>query len=420
MAVLRNNPFDRSPISGINGKPLNERQLPEHYPGYRWAVLAIALIAFSCYGTGMVCIGVVLPDLIRELKISGALAGNLTAMYWLPGIIFTLVGGVVADRYGRKKVGTLSLSLIAIGAVIMIVSRSYVELAVARLLMGIGAGLIPPSFTAILPEWFPQEQRGLILGCPIAAYNAAAFLTLLGSSLVSLYGWREYIGYVVVLPSLIGLILAALILKERVKNKEREAKFRWKDVKTCIKNRNIIKGAVYWMMIVGLYSTMNTWYPTFFVDAIGWSLPYAALIVSMNAIAGIPFGPIGGRISDKLGSRKLVLWISALILAFTYMLPVSIRDFYLLVADIILIGVFATLPNGPIIALTVDLAGTSLAGTAIGVIYFGASIGSVWSPILFGALKDITGAWNYSFYMLGIMGLIALIAMTLIKEKGSS
>ena len=181
----------------------------------------------------------------------------------------------------------------------------------------------------------------------------------------------------------------------------------------CIRDR-------YWMMVVGLYSTMSTWYPTFFVDTMGWELPFAALIVSINAVVGIPFGPLGGKISDKLGSRKLVLWVSALVLAFAYTLPIFIRDFRLLVINMVIIGIFAALPNGPINALPVDIVGTSLAGTGIGVIYFGANIGSVWAPILFGALRDATMAWDYSFYQLGIMGLIALISAILIKEKRRS
>lgn len=311
----------------------------------------------------------------------------------------------------------MSLSIMAVGAVIMAFSRNYVELAIARFLMGVGASLTPPSFIAVLPEWFPQNQHGLILGCPVAAYNMAAFTAFAASALAPLYGWRTYIWCVAVIPPLIGLILSTIVLRGRVEVAEREGELQWRNVIRCIKNPDIVKATVYWMIMAGLYSTMGTWYPTFFAETMGWPLSFAALIVSVNAVTGIPSGPIGGKISDKIGSRKLVLWVSALTLVFAYTLPLIIRNLYLLIIDMILIGVFATLPNGPINALLVNMVGTSLAGTGIGIICLGASIGSTWSPIIFGTLKDATKAWNYSFHTLGIMGLIAFTSATLIKEE---
>jgi hypothetical protein len=50
------------------------------------------------------------------------------------------------------------------------------------------------------------------------------------------------------------------------------------------------------------------------------------------------------------------------------MLPLLVQNFHLLIIDMILVGVLAALPNGPINALLVDMIGDPLARTGIGII----------------------------------------------------
>ncbi|MCS7366266.1 MAG: hypothetical protein NDF52_00100 [archaeon YNP-WB-062] len=53
----------------------------------------------------MFCIGAVLTEIIREFKLSGTLAGSLTAIYCLPGVFFTFIGGLSRTSMGGKVSG---------------------------------------------------------------------------------------------------------------------------------------------------------------------------------------------------------------------------------------------------------------------------------------------------------------------------
>jgi len=75
------------------------------YPRYRWVILLVSLMSIFCSGVGMFCIGAVLTDIIGEFKISGALAGGLTAIYCLPGVFFTFIGGLSPTGMGGKVSG---------------------------------------------------------------------------------------------------------------------------------------------------------------------------------------------------------------------------------------------------------------------------------------------------------------------------
>lgn len=75
------------------------------YPKYRWVILLVSLMAIFCSGVGMFCIGAVLTEIIREFKLSGALAGSLTAIYCLPGVFLTFIGGLSQTSMGGKVSG---------------------------------------------------------------------------------------------------------------------------------------------------------------------------------------------------------------------------------------------------------------------------------------------------------------------------
>jgi len=60
----------------------------------------------------------------------------------LPGMIFAFPGGMLADKFGSKKVGMISLLVFSMGTLGISLSSNYLGFAIGRFVAGVGAALL--------------------------------------------------------------------------------------------------------------------------------------------------------------------------------------------------------------------------------------------------------------------------------------
>src|SRR4051812_4820621 len=124
--------------------------------------LALAVVCLCAFTTAIdiTITNVALPFIAKDLK------ANTTSLQWvidaynivLAGLL--LLGGGLADRFGRKKVFLAGYAVFGIACAVAAFSSSTGELVAARALMGVGAaGVIAPAL-AILAVLFPPDERG--------------------------------------------------------------------------------------------------------------------------------------------------------------------------------------------------------------------------------------------------------------------
>lgn len=98
----------------------------------------------------------------------------------------------LADRHNRVRIVGAACTLWSAATIACGLARSYPELAVARMSVGVGeAGGVPPSYS-IISDYFPAEKRGMAygvynLGPPIGQALGVAF----GASVAATYSWRD-------------------------------------------------------------------------------------------------------------------------------------------------------------------------------------------------------------------------------------
>ncbi len=96
---------------------------------------------------------------ILELGASKEVLGALLMIETVGGMVFQLPGGVLADRFGRKKIMLLS-AIIGLGSpLIYLLATSWVHIAPALLLASTSA-LSRPAYNALIAESLPPEKRG--------------------------------------------------------------------------------------------------------------------------------------------------------------------------------------------------------------------------------------------------------------------
>jgi EmrB/QacA subfamily drug resistance transporter len=116
-----------------------------------------------------------------------------------------LIGGSMGDRFGRRRVFSVGVSVFALASVACGASQSINQLIVARAVQGVGAALLVPGSLAIISASFNEERRGKAIGT-WSGFTAitAAVGPILGGWLIDHVSWRAVF--------LINVPLAAVVL----------------------------------------------------------------------------------------------------------------------------------------------------------------------------------------------------------------
>ncbi len=140
---------------------------------------------------GVASILPVLPDMARDFAVSEATLGLLVYSFTLPGIFLAPVGGILADRLGRKSVLFPCLCLFALGGFGASWAESLPALLAWRVVQGCGAACLGVLYNTIIGDIYPQEQSRLTMmgrAATVLSLGAAIFPALGG--LLGEWGWQ--------------------------------------------------------------------------------------------------------------------------------------------------------------------------------------------------------------------------------------
>ncbi len=150
---------------------------------------------------------IVLASLLQDptLNLSRATAGILNSVTLLAAAAGGITFGVIADRLGRKRALMAAVLIYSIFTAACGFAQSALQLAVFRVLLGIGMGGEWATGAALVSESFPARHRGKALAFVQSAwaigYGLAALVNMIA---MPLWGWRG-VFFVGVLPALFTL-----------------------------------------------------------------------------------------------------------------------------------------------------------------------------------------------------------------------
>jgi MFS family permease len=348
----------------------------------------------------------------------GASRAHVSLVFSLCAFLYFLLGapgGMLADRYGTRRVALAGVGCLAAGLAAASYATSIEALyATYSIGLGIGIGLTyVPSVAAVQP-WFLRHRAlasgiavsgiglGNLLGPPLAAWWIGAF------------GWRgAYLGFAA--GALVLGAAAAWAIRNRPAGQARAAG--GMPLRAALTTRN------FWVLYVTLtLSGFGCFVPLvhigpYAVDA-GHPESFAVMLASL-----IGLGSLGGRfviggIADRLGRIRalalmyfgmgtflLLWWGSTGILALA-LVAVGVGAFYG--------GFVATLPP-----VTMDLFGARSVAGIIGCLYTGAGIGTLLGPTAAGAAYDATGSYSAPILGAAVLAMIAAAGIGLLRPAHS-
>ena len=188
----------------------------------RWWVLLAFVPATLAIGLDVTVLSIASATLSTNLHASTSQAQWFFAAYTLVFGAAMVPGGMLGDRYGRKKVLLISLFIFAIGSVACALSSTPGEFIGARAFLGLGGAIATPMILGALPVLFDEEERAKA----IAAIMTAAMLgypigPILGGWLLTHYWWGWV--FLMNLPVIALAILAVVLFlpESRSENPQR-------------------------------------------------------------------------------------------------------------------------------------------------------------------------------------------------------
>ena len=393
-------------------------------PTYAWVVLFAVYVASLAAPFNQFKVPPVLPILKQTFDLSYGSAGMMMSSFSIMGLVLAIPSGFLVLRLGIKTSILLSVATVMIGSTLGAISHSSGLLFVSRFIEGSGMGLILVAAPAAIAAWFPAQKRGLPMGLWATCVAVGSVIALnVAPVLVGSSGWRS-VWWVGAALAAVALVLFGVLFRlpgpgEVINDPPPENSNSTPGGELSI--GQVITNRGVWLISLELgcfaivIMALSTFYPDFLNTVRHYSLAKASLMTSVMGTVAMFSAPVGGYLSDRLGSRKAViigpfiLWSLVLLFPFTlsgWAIPV------LMVASGILGG-----PIAPVsLAAVPEIVPPQHVGIALGVVAFGQNLGMFAGPALFGWIVETT-SWATAGYLLIPVCVVAIVAASLVKIR---
>lgn len=173
-----------------------------------WNPLWAMMIGFFMIMVDSTIVAIANPTIMADLRIGYDTVVWVTSAYLLGYAVVLLVAGRLGDRFGPKNLYLIGLAVFTVSSVWCGLSGSAAMLIAARVVQGVGAGVLTPQTLSTITRIFPPQRRGIAVSLWGATAGAASLVgPLVGGVLVDGLGW-QWIFFVNVPIGVIGLALA--------------------------------------------------------------------------------------------------------------------------------------------------------------------------------------------------------------------
>jgi EmrB/QacA subfamily drug resistance transporter len=445
-------------------------------------ILLVLFLGVLMGALDIAIIGPALPSIRADFTVSERALAWMFSIYVLFQLVSTPLMAKLSDRFGRRAIYILDISLFALGSLIVALSQSFELVLVGRAIQGFGAGGIFPVASAVIGDTFPPEKRGSALGL-IGAVFGLAFLVgpLLGVAILAFATWHWL--FFINLPLALVIVAMSLRLIPSTRQPSRGA-FDW------------VGMAVLTILLASLAYGINQINTAAFLSSLAslqvWPFLLTSLVLlfvlpavekrAANALvspavfdrrqlklayllsAGAGFGeaslvfmpllggltlagvtqknaswllmpvvlamafgsPTAGRLLDKFGSKVVILIGTAVTVIGLFLLSLVTGSMPAFIVSGLLIGLgLSALLGAPLRYITLNETKPAERSTAQGVVTLFSSIGQLIGAVLVGAVAasgaGASPAAGYvsAFLVVAAVSVVLVIASLALKDRAS-
>lgn len=393
---------------------------------YSIKVLLICLFGWTLANMDQSFFGYAIPEIMAEFEVDLVFISFILTAAFLVSVVTVVVSGLLADRYGRKTLFAICLSVSALLVGLHGLVTNIETLIILRCAaFAISTGLVPIT-NALVVETAPVRFRGIYSGILQCGYPLGWFLaSLLASPLMASYGWRSIFA-----PALFVVPVAVLIARALPESRKFERQNEHSNapnisfierLKIIFSPKYRLRAILGWLAFLcygGAYAGTAFYFPTFFQQVRGYSIEDATTLVGMSYGIGV-LGYLGASfVGEFVTTRRntVVIWtwvgsISVLFLIW------HDRGY---VYDAILFSIMAMFFYGTSAVLTTfvsELFPTNIRATAVGAVAgMGINMGFALYPVIVAHLVENNG-WQMTFSLVVVPSLFIAGLATLFQPN---
>ena len=409
---------------------------------YQWFIIGLACFLNALDGYDLVAMAFTSTSVSEEFALSGAQLGWLLSSALIGIGLGSLLLAPLADRYGRKKLILLALSIDLVGLTMSALADSYGELLAWRVITGIGVGGILACVTVVVAEFSNLRFRGLAIAIYASGYGlGAAACGMLAAQFIPDYGWRSIFVIGAVLTAA-ALVLTIFTLPESVdflRSQGRDDKVRSIAHRIGVREAFTITPAgpapqksslseilsgpylsttirlwIAFSLITAAFNFANQWTPKLLTES-GLSAQQGIIGGVMLSFGGTIGSLIFGALTTRIDARRL-LTVFSLLSAVVLVVFISAASLPMIMfATGVAVGMLLNACVTGMYTVTPQAYPTALRTTGVGSAIGVSRAGAVLAPIVVGYLLD--AGWSPTALYISAAALVSLTALALIGVR---
>jgi cyanate permease len=393
----------------------------------RWRMLALAAMAYGCFGLGVGSIPPLVDPIIEDLQMTSGQMGLVLGVWQLVFIGTGSPLGALVDRWGARRAISLGLGLILLSLLLRGLATDFITLLLAVALFGAGAPIISVGMPKVVGQWFSGNDRGPATGAYIVGRDIGSVFALAtaASFVIALTGSWRGISVVYGAITLVVIVLWLVFGKDSPPTPAGEPTEHREDDAIAPSGEGVLSLLRIWnvrlVLVLGfavffMNHALGAWLPTVLQET-GMSLAASgrwvafAIVVAMISNFAVPS-------LARTGSRSM--WLVAM-LAGGALTTIGLVYFTgAALVSMVLVGTVIRLPAMQVLTLVLletPGVGVRRIGAAGGLFFAIAEIGGFAGPLMMGVVRDSTGSLAGGLWVVIAVAAATAVLPMLIRER---
>jgi MFS family permease len=363
----------------------------------------------------------------KDWGISHTQSGLLvSAVYWAI-VLLTFPVSILVDRWSRSKTIGIMAILWSLATALCALTGNFVQLFMARMLIGVGEAGYAPGGSAMISGLYPVEKRARMMGLWNASIPlGSAIGVLLGGIIAVKLGWKHAFGLVAI-PGLLVAILFLFVKDYKTVDlsffdkSRNKVKMEKKDIiKEFITKPSVLFTYFGMAAVVFVTTSMLTWLPTYFEKVGGLQQESAGKMASSVMLLALIGAPLGGYLTDlwrktRANARLLFPAVSTCLSAIVLFIALVFLKGTIQYIFFLIFGILVLCFISGAAAVTQDVIHPGLRATSYAIaVVVQNLLGASAAPIIMGKMYDLTNIQT----AMSILPLVLLVG-TLLFWLGS-
>jgi len=353
-----------------------------------------------------------MPSIKEDIHMTSGQLTLVTAIPVLLGSVLRIPIGYWTNRYGARKIFTISFILCLAPVLWLTQADSFSDLIIGGFFLGIGGAVFSVGVTS-LPKYYPKNRHGFVNGIYGIGNLGTAVSTFGAPVLAKQIGWS----HTILAYSILLIVMASLNFLLGDKDEPKVQTPLVKQIKEVSSNSKLWLLCFFYFITFGSFVAFTVFLPNFLTTHFELSKVDAGMRVGFFIALATAMRPIGGWLGDKYNPFKILMFVFSGLTAAAILLSFA-PDMTWYTVGCLTVAFCAGLGNGTIFKL-VPLYFTKQAGIANGLISAFGGLGGFFPPLMLTILFNVTGHYAIGFMALSQVALasVCLLVFLFYQEK---